>query len=135
LARSETVAEIGKLDEDYFFYSEEVDWCFRMKKKGWKVWYLSNAEIYHLGGGSAKRSSLTQMGLLYKNKIHFFRKFHGPLQATLLRYGLALAYSLGLLRYLLLFSRMNKEKFADRVQVRVQLVRCLLLNKFPEIPN
>ena len=92
LVRARVVSEVGMLDDGYFMYSEETDWCLRIKNKGWKIWYLSNAEIYHLGGASAKRTSLLQLALLYQNKIRYFNKFYGPTQAMLLRYGLALAY-------------------------------------------
>jgi GT2 family glycosyltransferase len=121
------------LDEDYFFYSEEVDWCFRMKRKGWKVWYLSTAEVYHLGSGSAKKTSLNQLSLLYQNKIRYFDKYHGPTQATLLRYGLVVAYFLGLIRRVLFFNLKEKEDHWDRLQVQSRLIWCLLLNKYPEV--
>ena len=73
LVRSKAVEDAGKLDEDYFFYSEEIDWCFRIKKKNWKVWYLANAEIHHLGGGSAYRGSLVQLVRLYQQNSSIFR--------------------------------------------------------------
>ena len=38
LVRSTTIAEVGKLDEDFFFYSEEIDWCYRIRQKNWKIW-------------------------------------------------------------------------------------------------
>src|SRR6185369_15464024 len=66
LVRAETIQDVGELDENYFFYSEETDWCFRIRKKNWKIWYITNAEIYHLGGGSAKRSSVIQLVRLYQ---------------------------------------------------------------------
>jgi GT2 family glycosyltransferase len=135
LVRSRTVADVGVLDDGYFMYSEETDWCFRIKKKGWKIWYISDAEIYHLGGGSAKRTSLIQLSLLYQNKIRYFNKFYGPNQATLLRYGLALAYFMGLIRRILLFSRRNREEYLDRIRVQSMLIWCLLQNKYPEVQS
>ncbi|MGZ9165573.1 MAG: glycosyltransferase family 2 protein [Anaerolineales bacterium] len=133
LVRSETVADIGMMDEGYFFYSEEVDWCFRMNQKGWKVWYLSNPEIYHIWGGSSKGFSVVKLGLLYQNKLRYFNKFHGPLQSTLLRYGLALAYSVGLIPRVLLFNRRNRANYVDRIQGQAKLIWCLLRNKYPAV--
>lgn len=135
LVRLETIADVGPLDEGYFFYSEEVDWCFRMKKKGWKIWYLSNAEVYHIWGGSLKGFSLMKMGLLYQNKLRYFNKFHGSTQATLLRYGLALSYFFGLIRRMLLFNRKDKGKYLDRIQTQAKLIWCLLRNKYPAIQS
>ena len=133
LVRARTIAEVGLLDDGYFMYSEETDWCLRIKNKGWKIWYLSNAEIYHLGGGSAKRTSLLQLSLLYQNKIRYFNKFYGPTQARLLRYGLALAYFLGLMRRLLLINFTDREEYMDRIRVQYKLIWCLLQNKYPEV--
>lgn len=135
LVRLETIADVGPLDEGYFFYSEEVDWCFRMKKKGWKIWYLSNAEVYHIWGGSSQGFSLMKMGLLYQNKLRYFNKYYGSTQATLLRYGLALAYFFGLISRIIPFKRRNGGEYLDQIQVRAKLIWCLLRNKFPEIQS
>jgi GT2 family glycosyltransferase len=133
LVRGETVADVGMLDEDYFFYSEETDWCFRIKNRGWKVWYISNAEIYHLGGGSAKRNTLLQMALLYQSKIHYFHKFHGFRRAKMLRYGLAMSNFFGLLRRIVLLNGKDREGLRTRIKVQSSLIRCLLANRFPEV--
>ena len=133
LVRSETIAEVGGLDEGYSFYSEEVDWCFRMKEQGWKILYLSNAEVYHIGGGSSERNSLIRMGLLYKNKLRYFNKYYGSTQATFLRYGLALAYFFGLIPRILLIKRSYGGGYWNQILLRVKLIWCLLRNQFPEI--
>lgn len=98
LARTEAVQQVGGLDESFFMYSEEVDWCYRMKQRGWKVALLPDAQVVHLGGGSADRTSFEQMRLLYDSKIRFFEKHYGHAQAQALRYGLALVNSLGIAR-------------------------------------
>jgi GT2 family glycosyltransferase len=53
LIRREVIKEVGLFDEDYFMYTEEVDFCWRVKKAGWKVWYLPKWNITHLGGASS----------------------------------------------------------------------------------
>src|SRR4030042_3303383 len=53
LMRKEVMDEMGIFDPDYFMYTEEVDLCFRLKKKGWKVWYLPRWSIIHYGGASS----------------------------------------------------------------------------------
>ena len=131
LVRSETVMEVGMLDEDYFMYSEETDWCFRMNKNGWKVWYVSNAEIYHLGGGSANKASLTQLALLYQSKIHFFHKNYGGYQATILRYGLALANTYGLVRRAIFLGGRDRKAVRQQLAIRSKLIWCLLQNRYP----
>jgi hypothetical protein len=98
LVRPTAIAEVGLLDDSIFMYSEETDWCFRMKRQGRKVYYLASAEVIHLGGGSASRASAAQLVRLYESKIRFFHRHYGAWQARLLRCGLLAVNVLGLLR-------------------------------------
>ena len=133
LVRAKTIEEIGMLDEAYFMYSEEADWCYRIKSNGWKVIYLSNAEIIHLGGGSADRASLIQLTLLYQSKIYFFQKNYGRRKAVLLRYELALSNSYGLVRRFFHLFRNDRKTVWHRMVIQSKLIGCLLLNRFPEV--
>jgi N-acetylglucosaminyl-diphospho-decaprenol L-rhamnosyltransferase len=90
LVRRETVEEVGGLDEGYFMYAEEVDWCYAIHEKGWQVWYHPAAKVIHLGGGSS-RSPTQREGDLYRSRVRFFRKRYGDWAARLLKlqiYGL-----------------------------------------------
>jgi GT2 family glycosyltransferase len=84
LARREAVDQVGGLDEGYFMYAEEVDWCFSMRRAGWRVVYLPQARIVHLGGASSK-SNTRREAVLYRSRVRFFRKHYGPVHATLLK--------------------------------------------------
>jgi GT2 family glycosyltransferase len=114
LVRPAAINEVGLLDESFFMYSEETDWCFRMKRHGWRVYYLASAEIVHLGGGSASRTSASQLVRLYENKIRFFNKHYGPWQAGLLRYGLLAVNALGLARRALAWPLQRQEREVRR---------------------
>lgn len=52
MVRKNAIAEVGLMDEGYFLYFEETDWCRRMWTHGWEVWFLPQARISHLGGQS-----------------------------------------------------------------------------------
>ena len=93
LARREAVALVGGLDEDYFMYAEEVDWCFRMKQAGWQVWYLPQAKIIHHGGASSCRQSTIKEARLYRSRVRFFRLHYGHRAAICLK---ALIYAVTL---------------------------------------
>lgn len=56
LVRREAIEEVGLLDEDFFMYGEDIDWCYRIKEVGWKVVYLADATITHFKGGSGRQS-------------------------------------------------------------------------------
>lgn len=52
LVRDKVIEDVGFLDDRFFMYVEEVDYCFRAKSKGWRVRYIPDTSIVHLGGGS-----------------------------------------------------------------------------------
>ncbi len=85
MARKKAIDEVGYMDEDYFMYAEEVDWCYRMKRKEWDVIYCSDAEIIHLGGGSAQQKSSKQLIYLYHSKSLFLMKHQSPNSARIYR--------------------------------------------------
>jgi N-acetylglucosaminyl-diphospho-decaprenol L-rhamnosyltransferase len=52
LVRREAVDAAGPLDEDFFLFAEETDWCYRLRQAGWRVWFCPDAEIVHVGAAS-----------------------------------------------------------------------------------
>jgi GT2 family glycosyltransferase len=85
LVRREAFEQVGGLDEGYFMYAEEVDWCYTMRKKGWQVWYQPKAKVIHLGGGSSQNRQPQREGDLYRSRVRFFRKHYGDRAARLLK--------------------------------------------------
>jgi GT2 family glycosyltransferase len=77
LIRRELLDEIGLLDDEFFIWFEEVDYCKRAKQAGWEVWYTPRANIVHYGGQSfAQRLTLTKQKLFFKSAWRYFSK-HG----------------------------------------------------------
>jgi GT2 family glycosyltransferase len=87
LVRREVIDQVGMLDESYFMYAEETDWCYRFQKAGWKVLYTPMAEIVHLGGASSAKSKGPMCLQLRASILLFLRKHRGPA-----RYVLACAF-------------------------------------------
>ncbi len=83
LARSSVIQKVGMLDESFFMYSEEVDWCYRFQAAGWKVYFTPDVETVHLWGGSSKAVKVETLIRLYKARVQFFRKHYGALTARL----------------------------------------------------
>ncbi|MDP3888601.1 MAG: glycosyltransferase family 2 protein [bacterium] len=65
-----TLNNVGLLDERYFMYFEDLDYCRRVKKAGFKVYYLPEAEIFHYHGASGKGSGKTYRYLVESSKIY-----------------------------------------------------------------
>ena len=85
MVRKEAMGDVGVFDEDYFIFLEETDWCFRMNKKGWKVYHVPDAEVFHLSGHSKKRTPWRSQIEYYISLYKFFRKNRAPLSYLTLR--------------------------------------------------
>jgi len=76
--RREALDQVGLLDEDFFLYGEDLDWCFRMRAAGWKIHYFPGTQIIHFKGESAKQSDLDNLRLFYQAMGLFVRKHFRP---------------------------------------------------------
>jgi hypothetical protein len=83
LVRRAAIDQVGVLDEDYFIYSEEVDFCIRLKKAGWEIYWVPHAQIVHYGGQSTQQVAQEMFIHLYQSKLIYFRKHQGWLAAAL----------------------------------------------------
>ncbi len=72
--KNETIEQVGVLDERFFLYWEDADWCFRIKQKGWKVFCMPSAPIIHYEGGSSKNNELRLIIYFHKSVYMFYRK-------------------------------------------------------------
>ncbi len=85
MVRKEAIDSVGMLDEDYFFFIEETDWCLRMRDAGWKIYHLPNAPIYHLQGKSKEKDPGAAWIEYYRSLYLFFRKHRGLTAYWILR--------------------------------------------------
>lgn len=76
LVRREAIAQVGLMDESYFVYSEEADWCYRFARAGWRRVFTPCARIIHLDGGAKSTSQVsTKMFVqLQKSSMIYHRK-------------------------------------------------------------
>jgi GT2 family glycosyltransferase len=79
LCRAEAIARVGLLDEGYWLYMEDLDWCHRFWDAGWKVFYEPEAMALHVkGGSSAKRRAPRQEIAFHRGMGRFYRRFDAP---------------------------------------------------------
>ncbi len=91
--RREVYDQIGGLDEAFFMYSEELDWCYRAKRAGWQIVYLPTAQVTHYEGKSSEQVVASRDVYFHSSKIRFFRKYRGALVAEILRAFLLLTFA------------------------------------------
>ena len=74
-ARREVIEQVGMIDEAYFFFLEETDWCHRIRAAGWSIVHLPDAYVIHLYGESTKKKAPLRTRIeFYRSRYLFFRK-------------------------------------------------------------
>ena len=77
MARREAAEAVGGLDERFFFYAEDVDWCKRLWDGGWKIFFVPGATATHFGGGSSSNAPLRYSIELLRANLAYWKKHHG----------------------------------------------------------
>jgi GT2 family glycosyltransferase len=91
IARAEALEQVGGLDERFFLYSEETDWCYRFNQAGWKIAHLPLMTVIHHTGATSRADLHAQLSYA---KLLFARKHYGKLTALSVRAALALRHAL-----------------------------------------
>lgn len=84
MVRQEMIADIGPLDEEYFLHSEDLDWCMRAWRGGWKILFVPNAQVVHHKGVSSRSRRLIVEYHKHKRMIRFYRNLLGNTHSRLL---------------------------------------------------
>jgi N-acetylglucosaminyl-diphospho-decaprenol L-rhamnosyltransferase len=87
LLRRAAVDEVGALDESFFMYAEDLEWCWRARQRGWEVLFEPAALVRHVGDASGQqaRDQRARTTMYLRNTNAFFRRAHGPVRATAYR--------------------------------------------------
>lgn len=119
LVRQETIRQVGGLDETFFMYGEDVDWCYRIKQGGWGIHYHPATTIVHYKGASSRRKPVKIIYEFHRamwvfHRKHYKRKYSW-LTNTAVYCGIALKFMLSLLKNKLIpQSRTNAPSPANR---------------------
>jgi len=92
LIRRRAWEQVGPLDEHFFMYSEELDWCHRLKQAGWRVVYIPDAKVVHHEGQSSIQVVPARHIYFQSSKVLYFRKHHGAFAGEVLRLFLLATY-------------------------------------------
>ncbi len=103
IIRREVFDAIGLMDEEYFLYYEEVDFCLQARKAGWPCWYVPQSRIMHIGGQSTKQTERNRRpdripAYWFASRSRYFRKNFGLSGAILADLGFGLGYAFRRLR-------------------------------------
>jgi hypothetical protein len=82
VARRAAIERVGLMDERYFLYWEDLDWCYRMRRNGWKIYYVPEARAVHAHRREGARRPFSRAGReQVLGAMKFFRKFGWDLDA------------------------------------------------------
>ncbi|HEX5688617.1 MAG TPA: glycosyltransferase family 2 protein, partial [Roseiflexaceae bacterium] len=117
LARRAAIEQIGGLDEAFFMYAEEVDWCLRLQRAGWAIWQAPEARVTHVGGASTSQFRTRMLIALYESRQRFFRKHYS---ARFVRWNARIVRT-GMLRASMSAWRDYRAGRLDRDELRARL--------------
>ena len=124
LIRSSLWKTIGGLDERYFFFFEETDFCQQARRQGWKVFHLPQAHVWHEQGKSAKQMAAAARIEYWRSRYAYFRRHHSRFTQTVLVIGLGLRLLVDWLSSLLgvMLSLGTKTRWRDKHRVQTSLL-------------
>lgn len=109
LIKNDVCNKIGFLDNNIFMYGEDVEFCLRAKRAGFKIGWTDKAVIMHLGGGSSKEPKFNQWKGEFKGLLYIYKKYYGRVSAIAIRF---LFYLFILLR-IISFAVLGKIRYAQ----------------------
>ena len=105
MVKMDVISKVGPLDEGFFLFCEDVDWCIRMREAGYKLYALPEARITHLRGAST--GGRRMVWVYHKSLFRFYRKHYAPGRFFLVNWLMYLALAARLLVYLV-YGRVRK---------------------------
>lgn len=116
LVRREAIEEVGLMDDSYFVYGDDIDWCYRFKKMGWKMMFTPEAEVIHCNGQTTKKMPEKFLLQLFGSRLMFMKKHGGKL--TFLLVCLLMAWSLFVrVPYWLCLAILRKNRRTESIQI------------------
>ena len=81
MLRRQVIEQIGGLDESFFYYWEETDWCLRAREAGWSIMHVPKAKLWHKGVQRLYKPSVSVSYYNTRNRFMLFSKHNAPLRA------------------------------------------------------
>ncbi len=85
MVRREVIEQVGLLDEGFWMYCEEIDWCWRMRKAGGRAYCVPAAQVVHHAGKSSGQVHVASFVALWRSRARLYARHHGPVTRWLAR--------------------------------------------------
>ena len=128
--RRTTIEDVGLLDERFFLLAEDVDWCFRIKQKKWKIEFNPKAQIIHTGGKSIDQVKRTRLENDIRSHLLYFKKHQGWLNCLYFRFLASLSSFFKMIYWIygLLFYKNKKLALNNSISYFRAIVYCLTVS-------
>lgn len=133
--RRQLIDEIGLLDENYFFTGEEMDFAYRAKQHGWKVYYYHEAAVIHHDHGATRQIMGKVLVQTRKSTLRFYHKHYKRSSTELMKLLLAvvLLFKCFIISFCLLFNLSNHRELLARREIYWAIIRMHYDSKFREL--
>jgi GT2 family glycosyltransferase len=123
--RKEAIDQVGPMDDTYFFYGDDADWCYRFRKSGWKVLFTPDPQIIHYGGQTVKRMKEKFLFQLFGSRLIFMKLHRNRLAFSLSRFLLASFFFLRIPYWLAMAVIKKSEREKSFQTAKTYLMGCL----------
>jgi hypothetical protein len=130
LVRRQAIEKIGLMDERFFVYGEETDWCYRFKKNGWKIMFAPGAQIIHYGGQTSRQMTRKFRWQLEGSKLIFMKLHRSRWEFQLARFFSAVFLILRVPYWLAVAALRNQKR-----KMAIQNAKTYLLGSFYCLAN
>lgn len=124
--RKEVIDDIGGLDESYFMYYEEIDYCLKTHQNGWLLVFYPFSEIIHLIGQSSKKVSEITFKARYKSMLHYFEKNHGKFKKFIVKCILVTGLRYRIMRDYLKFGKNKDVAYYNNIKTYKNTIKMAL---------
>jgi GT2 family glycosyltransferase len=136
--RRKAIDQVGMLDENFYMYGDDLDWCRRLRQGGWRVVFYPGAQaIHYMGTSTTKRDPVRYSLLQQQSVLRYWRKYHGSAGVAgihgLIIFQLAVRWTTGLLKYLAVPSK--RQDGRTRMTVSCACLRALFADSPAGAPS
>ena len=126
--RREVAEEAGPMDEGFFMYAEEADWCLRIRESGHRIFFYPGAEGIHHGGQSAKHIRAEMLPRGFASRFRYFEKHYGRGYARAIRLLTVGGMLLRIVASLIAWPCIRSPEVASRIKGYANVVREILVH-------
>jgi hypothetical protein len=123
MVRREAIQAAGLLDDGYFMYAEEVDWCWRIQRAGWPFYCVPGARVVHHAGASARQFRSQSFLNLWRSRHRLYGRFYGPVRRQMASRIVALGMGAEIRRARAMTARgeIDSAELSERVEAARQV--------------